>query len=106
VTLAAAVCFVVAALAELSGILLIVREAQAAQRALKEWRGPASVKDLDGSSAAFRRRDVTLAHYQQEADDVVIAHLLGSQAKRWAAVALLFVGVLAGTLGNFLSLSW
>jgi hypothetical protein len=56
--------------------------------------------------AAFRRRSIQLAHYQQGADDEVIAHMLGSQANRWTAVGLLAGGILTGTLGNFLSLSW
>jgi len=104
VTIAAAVCFVVALTAELSGIWLIVREARGARVALQRWRGPASVDDP--IMRAFRHRDVMSAHMQQESDDEVIALLLGNQANRSAAVLLLVVGVVIGTLGNFLSLSW
>jgi hypothetical protein len=106
VTIAAAICFVIALIAELAGIGLVLQEASKAQEALKRWRGPASVRELDAPMAAFRRRDILTAHVQQEADDEVIALLLGNQANRRLAVVLLFGGVSVGTLGNFLSLSW
>lgn len=104
-TAAAAICFAIAAVAEIAGIRLVVKEARRAQEALRRWRGPVSV-ELSGAMAAFHRRDVVTTSIQQEADDEVIAHLLGSQAHRWTAVALLSVGILVGALGNFLSLPW
>lgn len=103
-TIAAAVCFVVALTAELGGICLVVQEARTARHALEQWRGPASVNDP--VMRAFRHRVVQTVHIQQEADDEVIALLLGNQANRLAAVVLLVAGVVVGTLGNFLSLSW
>ncbi|MGY1845527.1 hypothetical protein [Modestobacter sp. SYSU DS0875] len=105
-TIAAAVCITVAGLAELAGIWLVVKEARNAQQALRRWSGPLSARDVDPVRAAFRRRDVTIAHMQQEADGEVIAHLLGSQARQRTAILLLVVGVVVGALGNFLSLSW
>lgn len=106
-TIAAAVCFVLAATAEILGIVLVVTEIRKAQDTLRKWRGPASVRDLDeGPLRVFRWRDQVLTGAQQDADDEVIAHLLGSQTNRWTAVGLLVAGVVLGTLGNFLSLSW
>lgn len=90
-------------LTELAGVWLIVREIRNAEQVLRSWQGPSSANEV---MAILRRRSIQTAHYQQEADEQVIAHLLGSQTNRWTAVALLVTGICLGTLGNFLSLSW
>lgn len=93
-------CYTLAAVAELTGIWLAAREIRATRAVLRGWRRPTR----DGVEAMFRRRDPSLAHYQLEADEDVLEHLLGKSAGGVAAVALLVLGVLAGTAGNFLSL--
>lgn len=97
---AAVCCYALAAVTELTGIWLAVREVRAARAVLCAWRRPTR----DGVEAIFRRRDPSLAHYQLEVDEDVLEHLLGRSAGGVAAVVLLILGVLAGTTGNFLSL--
>jgi hypothetical protein len=89
-------------LAELAGIGLVVIETRSASRALERWRertGP-----LEGPGA-FQRM-IMPPHLRQPEDDRVLEHLLGSQVNRRAAVVLLVTGVVIGSVGNFLSLSW
>jgi hypothetical protein len=93
-TIAAAVSYGIAFVAELSGIALVVTEGRRAQAALRRWRDANPNNNPDG------------AFGQQLELNGVMEHLLGSQANRRAAVALLVLGVVAGTLGNYLSLSW
>jgi len=106
VTLAAAVCFTIALVAELAGIRLVVRNGQTAQRALREWSRPKTTPDADGPMAVLRRGNTELAHLQLEADEGVLEHVLASQARWGLAVGLLVGGAAVGALGNFLSLSW
>jgi hypothetical protein len=76
------VCFAVALLAEVGAVLLLAKEARAAGRALRRWRA-------EGRKA-------------EEAD--VLEQLLGNRFDRSAAVVLLVGGIVAGGVGDFLSL--
>lgn len=89
---AAAVCYVIALLAESAGIVLVWLEAQGAQRALRKYLKLNPEGNPGGSYGQ-------LAELQP-----VIVEVLGSRSKRWLAVGLLIVGVVAGALGNFLTL--
>jgi hypothetical protein len=76
------VCFAVALLAEVGAVLLLAKEARATGRALRRWRA-------EGRTA-------------EEAD--VVEQLLGNRFDRSAAVVLLVGGIVAGGVGDFLSL--
>jgi hypothetical protein len=84
------VCWTLALVTELSGIALLVLEARRTGRALRRWR------DLDAAEPALLAR-------QQDLDGVVEL-LAGRSFDRAFAISLLVVGVVAGALGNFLSL--
>jgi hypothetical protein len=106
VTIAAASCFTIALLAELAGIALIVRNGRAARRVLTDWSRPAGTAAAEGPRTVFRQRSAQLAHSQLEVDERVLEHVLDSQARWGMAAGLLVTGVVVGSLGNFLSLSW
>jgi hypothetical protein len=84
------VCWLVALVAEVCALVLLAREWRAVSRALRRWRNlrraggeqPAGLDDLDG----------------------LVDHLLDNPFDRSAAVVLLVVGVVVGTVGNILSL--
>ena len=104
-TVAAAVCFALAAIAELWGISLLVYEAKAANGVLVQYlrrTEPLESPVLEH----YRRLDAGSAHDRQDADEMAVQHLLSSKANARLAVILLIAGVLTGALGNFLSLSW
>ena len=86
----AVLCYLVAVLAQLGGIALLVKEARRAGRVLGRWRA-ANPPGREPAGA------------QAELSDVV-EHLLLDRFDRMAAVALVMTGVVAGAVGNFLSL--
>lgn len=104
-TVTAAVCYAVAAITELWGIGLIVREARSANNVLLQYLSRTAPLDSPVLEV-FRRRDPGSAHDRQDASEMAVQHLLGSKANARLAVTLLVAGVLIGALGNYLSLSW
>jgi hypothetical protein len=90
---AAAVLFVVACVAELGGVALIVREARAASRLLRDWQRA----DNPANSGQGTWAQMALVNE-------VVRTLLGARAGALTAVALLVAGIVAGTVGNFLTL--
>lgn len=98
-----ALCYAVSALAELAGIVLIVREGRQAQRV---YRGYLDSTRLPGDSVmrVFMERSVQSSHYRLDAAERVVDHLLNSKARWGTAAVLLLAGVLFGTVGNFLGL--
>ncbi len=91
-TAAAVVCFLVSLVSELVGVGLVASEARAASRALRDYLALNPQGHPGGTWA------------QASNLEPVIVTALGNQTKRVWAIGLLVVGVLAGTLGNFLTL--
>ncbi|MGY1689511.1 hypothetical protein ACI79C_04115 [Geodermatophilus sp. SYSU D00697] len=78
------VCYAVAALAQLTALVLLAREARRSSSVLRRWHeaDPRQRAELPG----------------------LVGDLLGNSFDRGAAVVLLVVGVVTGALGHFLSL--
>jgi hypothetical protein len=78
------VCYAVTALAQLTALVLLVREGRRSTGVLRRWAevDPRQRAELPG----------------------LVGDLLGNSFDRGAAVVLLFVGVVTGALGHFLSL--
>jgi hypothetical protein len=86
------ICYGIALVTELTGLVLVIREARRAGRALRRWQAANPAQNPQGALA------------QQTHVNEVVAALLGNPVDRWTAVLLLVVGVVVGGLGNFLSL--
>jgi hypothetical protein len=86
-------CFGVALTAELIGVALAVSEVRAASRALRRWRDAHPAGDERGLSG------------QVQGLDQVVSGLLGNPFDRASAATLVVLGIAAGAVGNFLSLS-
>jgi hypothetical protein len=84
------VCWTLALVAEVAGLLLLVAEGRRTGRALRRWR---EVDPADEGLFAKQRQLDTLV-------DV----LTGRPFDRGTAVALLAIGVVVGTVGNLLTL--
>jgi hypothetical protein len=84
------VCWLLAGAAEVTGIALLAKEARASRRAVARWR---------------ERRD-SAPEPSAGLEDVedVLDQLLGNRFDRAAAVGLLALGVVVGSIGNFLGL--
>jgi hypothetical protein len=82
------VCWVLALVAELSAIALLAREGRAAGRVLRRW--------YDAPRPGDERQRPSL--------DAALQQLLVNRFDRGAAVFLLVLGVVVGTVGNLLSL--
>jgi hypothetical protein len=96
-TLAAAILFAVAAAAELGGVALIVAGIRAAKRKLDT---PVR-HSIDGGNAFS-----TFVYPPREARNAPEVFVLEAMEKQRLAVALLVLGIVAGTVGNFLTLDW
>jgi hypothetical protein len=88
----AVLCFSVAGLAQVIGLVLLILEARRTSSALRRWRG---------TEPQLQERD-TLVKVGEV--DGLVAHLLGNQFDRTAALVLLLIGFAAGALGNLLAL--
>jgi hypothetical protein len=84
--------YVTSLLCELAGAGLVVTEARTAGRALREY---AALGPPTGAGTSWAQ-----AEHTSEA----ITAALGNQAKRRAAIVLLFAGILAGSVANLLTL--
>jgi hypothetical protein len=84
------VCWVLALVAEVAGLLLLVIESRRTGRALQRWR------QLDPDEEGLFAK-------QRQLDELVDV-LAGNPFDRGAAVALLVLGVVVGTIGNLLTL--
>jgi len=85
------ICYVIALVAQLAGLVLVIREARRAGRALRRWQAANPAQNPEGSLG------------QQTRVDEVVTALLGNPLDRWTAVLLLVLGVVVGGVGNFLS---
>lgn len=103
-TVLAAACYLVAAGAEIGGILLVVHEARRRRQELRHWQQHTGGRVTDPMDAW--KRTLMPQHLRQDADDQALEHMLRTGANPRLAVSLLIVGVVLGTVGNFLSLSW
>jgi hypothetical protein len=92
VTAVIASLYVTSLLCELAGAALVVAEARTAGQALREYVARGTQTGV-GTSVG----QVTHANE-------AIAAALGNQAKRRAAIALLFAGILAGSVANLMTL--
>lgn len=95
-TEAARILFIVAALAELAGVLLIVLDIMRARRLLRSRLN----RTIDGGNAFTDFSKLTVA----ETSDPVELFLLEGRAGQALAVVLLVIGIIAGTVGNFITL--
>ena len=86
-------CFLVAAAAELGGVGLIVAEAFRMRHLMRRWQEFNPRRNPGGSY-----RQVLIVNK-------VMQILITARFRVAWAVALLVVGILAGTIGNFVSLS-
>jgi hypothetical protein len=86
-------CFLVAAAAELDGVVLIVAEAFRMKHLMRRWREFNPKRHPGGSY-----RQVLIV-------SKVMQILITARFRVAGAVALLVVGILAGTVGNFASLN-
>jgi len=84
-------CFVVAAGAELTGVVLVVAEVRNVSRTLRRWR--------DAGPEGEGREDRPHAELQR-----LVTGLLGSSFDRASAAAFLLVGIVTGAVGNVLSI--
>ncbi|PZE71785.1 hypothetical protein DEJ27_03135 [Curtobacterium sp. MCPF17_018] len=91
----AGILFGVSAAAELTGVLLIVFDIRAARKLLSTRM----VRVIDGGHAGTDY-DMTV----RESSDPVERFLLEGRAGQKAAVVLVILGIIAGTVGNFLTL--
>jgi hypothetical protein len=87
-----AILYVASMVCELAGAGLVVGEAKTAGRALRTY--------LDRGATDASIASVGQLQHANEA----ITAALGDQTKRRAAVALLFVGIIAGSVANLLTL--
>jgi hypothetical protein len=93
VRVAAGICYVVSFLAEVGGVLLVVGEARKAVAVLRAWEAADNPLNMGQGTWA----QVLLMNR-------VVRALLDARVRVTSAVVLLLVGVIAGTLGNFLTL--
>lgn len=84
------VCWALALLTEVAGLVLLVGEARRTGRALRRWR-------------QVEPDDEGLFAKQRQLDDLVDV-LAGNPFDRGVAVALLVLGVVVGTIGDLLTL--
>lgn len=93
-TIAAAICYALALVAELWGIGLVVREGSRVGGILRRWQGA----NTGGNEKGSLQQILEL--------NEILTDLLTQQADRKRAVQLLIIGVVVGAAGNYLSLSW
>jgi hypothetical protein len=84
------VCWTLALVAEVAGLLLLVAESRRTGRALRRWR------EVDPEDEGLFAKQRQL--------DTLVDVLAGRPFDRGTAVALLVVGVVVGTAGNLLTL--
>jgi hypothetical protein len=96
-TLIAAICFGVAAIAQVGSVILIVISVQSAKRRLD---APTSLVIDGGVVGTINDQPL------RDRDDTSERFLLQSLEKQKLAVCLLILGIGAGTAGNYLALSW
>ena len=90
---AAGICYVVAFLAELAAVLLVVREARVASGVMRNWEEADNPLNMGQGTWA----QVLLINR-------VVRVLLDARVRVTSAVVLLVLGIVAGTVGNFLTL--
>jgi hypothetical protein len=84
------VCWTLALLAEVAGLLLLVADGRRTGRALRRWRQV----DPDDEGLFAKQHQL----------DALVDVLAGNAFDRATAVALLVLGVVVGTIGNLLTL--
>jgi hypothetical protein len=84
------VCWTLALLAEVAGLLLLVADGRRTGRALRRWRQV----DPDDEGLFAKQHQL----------DALVDVLTGNAFDRATAVALLVLGVVVGTIGNLLTL--
>jgi hypothetical protein len=84
------VCWTLALLAEVAGLLLLVADSRRTGRALRRWRQV----DPDDEGLFAKQHQL----------DALVDVLTGNAFDRATAVALLVLGVVVGTIGNLLTL--
>jgi len=84
------VCWTLALLCELAGLLLLVADGRRTGRALRHWR------QVDPADQGL--------FVKQQQLDALVDVLQGRPFDRGTAVALLVIGVVVGTVGNLLTL--
>jgi hypothetical protein len=103
VTTIEGLCYAVSAIAELLGIILVVREGQQAKRIYRGYLDRTQMPD-NVVIAAFAARTPQSSYWRLEAAEKVFDYLMTSKARWGVAVTLLLAGVAFGTVGNFLGM--
>ena len=91
-TVVLVILYLVAVVSELAGVFLLKRESTKARTAMDGYLAANPEKHAGGSLDQ-------IAHLQP-----VVVTLLGNQVRRFWAVALIVLGILAGAAGNFVSI--
>lgn len=98
-------CYVVGAAVAAAGIVLVIREADAARRALASLASSSSDED-NPIRAAFEARMPQSAYYRVQTDGRALRKLLATRADQRWSIRLLVAGVALGLAGNLLILPW
>jgi hypothetical protein len=85
-------CYTIGAVAELGALVVVIIEFWESRSALRTWNA-ANPEGGDG-----------ISYGQMDVLNKITIGLLGKRWRQVTAVALIFVGIVAGTLGNFASL--
>jgi hypothetical protein len=96
-------CAVLGLAAGGAGVGLLVRDQQDARQSLARLADPV---EEDSVMAAFRRRDVGLAHHRVETDGRELRRLLAARADQRLSVSLVIAGLVLGFTGTLLTLPW
>jgi hypothetical protein len=96
-------CAVLCLTAGGAGVRLLIRDQKDARQSLARLADPV---DEDPIMAAFRRRDVGLAHHRIEVDGRGLRRLLAARADQRLSVSLVAAGLIFGFTGTLLTLPW
>jgi hypothetical protein len=96
-------CAVLGLTAGGAGVRLLIRDQQDARQSMARLADPV---DEDPVMAAFRRRDVGLAHHRVEVDGRELRRLLTARADQRLSVSLVLAGLILGFTGTLLTLPW
>lgn len=102
-TIVEGTCYALSAIAELLGIVLLVREGRQAKRIYRDYLEQTQLPD-NVVIAAFAARTPQSSYWRLEAAEKVFDHLMTSKSRWGMAVSLLLAGVVFGTVGNFLGM--
>lgn len=86
-----------------AGVRLLIRDQRDARQSLARL---ADNVEENSVMAAFRRRDIGLAHHQLEVDGRELRRLLATRADQRQSVSLVIAGLFLSFAGALLGLQW